>query len=166
MLSRENDLKLIFVKLNIQLKLSRHPIPYKFAYILCLNVNKQYFLTDNENDMISFSSDDELIDALGFVGDGIFRIYIKADSPVPPSNQTPAGPEHFGVVCDGCEGKVFGKRFKCQQCPNYDLCSSCRGTGLHGHHNFSEIESPSFQVRQKFHSRTARGVDLIVKINF
>jgi hypothetical protein len=30
-----------------------------------------------------------------------------------------------GVVCDGCDKEILNKRFKCQTCPDYDLCSSC-----------------------------------------
>ena len=33
---------------------------------------------------------------------------------------------HFGVVCDGCGATpIKGPRFKCQSCPDYDLCETC-----------------------------------------
>ena len=35
------------------------------------------FLPDPENDIICFSSDDELVEALGFVQDGVFRVHVK-----------------------------------------------------------------------------------------
>lgn len=34
-------------------------------------------ITDTDNEYISFSSDEEQTEALGFVTDGIFKVYIK-----------------------------------------------------------------------------------------
>ena len=32
---------------------------------------------------------------------------------------------HVNVTCDGCNmAPIVGSRFKCAECPNYDLCSS------------------------------------------
>jgi len=109
---------------------------------------------DSENDLVWFSSDEELIQALGFVDDGVFRIYIEevpesgaqssrkscgASSNADGAKDVP----HPGVKCDGCEGPIFGIRFKCQTCPNFDLCEGCRGTGLHGEHAFDDIPTPA-----------------------
>lgn len=33
--------------------------------------------------------------------------------------------EHCNILCDNCDGKVFGFRYKCTICPDYDLCSKC-----------------------------------------
>lgn len=33
--------------------------------------------------------------------------------------------EHYNILCDNCDGKVFGFRYKCTVCPDYDLCSKC-----------------------------------------
>lgn len=39
---------------------------------------------------------------------------------------------HYGVVCDGCGQKPLrGNRFKCKECPDFDLCESCRESGVH-----------------------------------
>ena len=45
-----------------------------------LLISYSLFPTDQDGDYIAFSSDDELTEALGFVNDAIFRIYIKGNS--------------------------------------------------------------------------------------
>ena len=49
---------------------------------------------------------------------------------------------HPGVVCDGCDSPIQGPRFKCLVCPNYDLCRTCEGKGLHMQHDKMKIASP------------------------
>lgn len=49
---------------------------------------------------------------------------------------------HPNVICDGCEGPVVGARFKCTVCPNYDLCSTCEGKGIHKEHNMVMFRNP------------------------
>lgn len=42
--------------------------------------------------------------------------------------------EHRGVTCDGCgESPILGPRFKCEVCPDFDLCGNCypRQESLH-----------------------------------
>lgn len=52
------------------------------------------------------------------------------------------GQVHPLVTCDGCEGQVIGSRFKCSVCPDYDLCSTCEGKGLHAQHQLLRIRNP------------------------
>lgn len=40
------------------------------------------------------------------------------------------------VVCDGCSGPIFGNRYKCEICSNYDLCHHCKTRGVHRDHSF------------------------------
>ncbi|KAA0709191.1 Sequestosome-1 Protein kinase C-zeta-interacting protein [Triplophysa tibetana] len=65
----------------------------------------------------------------------------------PPGHPHPGPPHHspmlhHGVTCDGCEGAVAGTRFKCTVCPDYDLCSTCQGKGLHKEHPLLPIFHP------------------------
>ena len=53
------------------------------------------------------------------------------------------GEPHKGVKCDGCKTEVRGIRYKCSKCPNYDLCSVCKGR------NFHLVTSLSIQIKQK-----------------
>lgn len=53
---------------------------------------------------------------------------------------------HLGIMCDGCTIQNFsGPRFKCEQCPDFDLCSSCydeRNTHAETGHSFMVIYAP------------------------
>jgi len=40
---------------------------------------------------------------------------------------------HYGITCDGCQkSPIVGRRFKCLQCFNFDLCEDCEAKG-HDH---------------------------------
>ena len=49
---------------------------------------------------------------------------------------------HPGVRCDGCSGPVYGTRYKCTVCPDYDLCERCRSVGKHIEHPKIAIKRP------------------------
>jgi len=41
---------------------------------------------------------------------------------------------HQRVICDGCgKNPIFGTRFKCYECPDFNLCQECEKT-MHKHH--------------------------------
>lgn len=52
------------------------------------------------------------------------------------------GKIHPNVVCDGCDKAISGNRFKCMECPDYDLCGHCERNGLHADHNMMKITRP------------------------
>ncbi|KFV91902.1 Sequestosome-1, partial [Eurypyga helias] len=58
------------------------------------------------------------------------------------SQEPPRDMVHPNVICDGCEGPVVGARFKCTVCPDYDLCSTCEGKGIHKEHHMVMFQSP------------------------
>ena len=49
---------------------------------------------------------------------------------------------HPRVTCDGCSGPVYGTRYKCTVCPNYDLCERCKSMKRHLMHPMTAIRSP------------------------
>lgn len=70
---------------------------------------------------------------------------------------------HPNVICDGCEGPVVGARFKCAVCPDYDLCSTCEGKGVHKEHNMIMFPSPFHQLEVSI-IKKGRYTKIIVKI--
>ncbi|NXU57019.1 SQSTM protein, partial [Turnix velox] len=103
---------------------------------------------DEDGDLIAFSSDEELEMAMPYVQDGVFRVYIKEKKECRREHRSqcsqdpPRDMVHPNVICDGCEGPVVGARFKCTVCPDYDLCSTCEGKGIHKEHNMVMFQSP------------------------
>ncbi|KAF9287969.1 hypothetical protein BGZ68_000991 [Mortierella alpina] len=62
------------------------------------------------------------------------QIIVKVD-------QTP----QYGVVCDGCNNDIHGVRYKCGNCPDYDLCGNCEALPEPIHdpsHIFLKIRKP------------------------
>jgi ribosomal protein S18 acetylase RimI-like enzyme len=54
---------------------------------------------------------------------------ILVSAPLPPAE--PASDVHDDIVCDGCDGAVVGRRWKCAQCEDFDLCDACYATADH-----------------------------------
>ena len=117
-------------------------------------LTSQYFdwLTDAEGDDVIFSSDEELTVALGSIQGDIFRVTIKERAP--EKQRHGQDKVHPRVICDGCEGKVKGIRYKCVTCDDYDLCATCEDKGIHSEHNMIRITSPLHNARAWMVSRT------------
>jgi hypothetical protein len=67
---------------------------------------------DEDNDRITFSSNNELQSALkNYSTNGIIKIFVK-----PKSNSNEQAKEnttvHVGVICDECQGPIVGNRYK------------------------------------------------------
>lgn len=57
---------------------------------------------------------------------------------------TPLGIKHDGTMCDTCRQQpIIGIRWKCAECTNYDLCTTCyHGDKHHLRHRFYRITTP------------------------
>ncbi|KAJ2959011.1 hypothetical protein NQZ79_g5478 [Umbelopsis isabellina] len=50
---------------------------------------------------------------------------------------------HSGVRCDGCEKWIYGVRYKCGNCADFDFCSKCEASANHDpKHVFLKIKRP------------------------
>ncbi|CAD5120366.1 DgyrCDS8939 [Dimorphilus gyrociliatus] len=96
---------------------------------------------DEEGDVINFSTSEELCQAISG-SKNLLKIYLT-DSLDVASNSEPSGQKHPGVICDGCDGDVVGYRYKCLQCPDYDLCWKCEKKNIHVNHVMARITDPS-----------------------
>ncbi|KAK7045925.1 E3 ubiquitin-protein ligase mib1 [Halocaridina rubra] len=56
-------------------------------------------------------------------------------------DSAPTGVKHEGTMCDTCRQQpIFGIRWKCAECSNYDLCSVCYHSDKHNpRHRFYRI---------------------------
>lgn len=70
-------------------------------------------------------------------GGGFWRRHCQREAPAAASAASAApaadGKEvHTRISCDGCGVKpIVGVRYKCQTCPNFDLCEKCEASGSH-----------------------------------
>lgn len=55
-----------------------------------------------------------------------------------------SGIKHDGTMCDTCRQQpIIGIRWKCAECTNYDLCTTCyHGDKHHLRHRFYRITTP------------------------
>jgi len=53
------------------------------------------------------------------------------------------------AICDLCEEKIHGIRWKCMTCDNYDLCNLCRGLNVHNEHPFMQIDTPQQPIPRR-----------------
>nr|AAX09928.1 oxidative stress protein [Aurelia aurita] len=115
------------------------------VYPSLLRKNFQLFWRDEEEELVAFSSDEELVIALGSSSGDNFRVYIKVQAPSDSTDgATPnQKAKHPGVVCDVCDKGIEGTRFKCLACPDYDLCSGCESKGFHPEHEMLRMRTPN-----------------------
>ncbi|KAG8227571.1 hypothetical protein J437_LFUL000671, partial [Ladona fulva] len=80
-------------------------------------------------------------------------------------DSAPTGVKHDGAMCDTCRQQpIFGIRWKCGECGNYDLCSSCYHGDKHNlRHRFYRIttlgsERVLLEPRRKSKKIAVRGI--------
>lgn len=106
---------------------------------------------DDEGEYVAFSSDEELVMALGSADSkDHFRIYIEISKDSADGLSGENKSKHPGVVCDVCDKDIEGTRFKCLSCPDYDLCGACEAKGFHPEHEMLRIRTPGRHPMQGF----------------
>ncbi|XP_058117166.1 E3 ubiquitin-protein ligase MIB1 [Anopheles ziemanni] len=80
-------------------------------------------------------------------------------------DSAPTGIKHEGTMCDTCRQQpIFGIRWKCAECNNYDLCSICYHSDKHHlRHRFHRITTPGgektlLEPRRKTKKIAVRGI--------
>lgn len=59
------------------------------------------------------------------------RVVTNNDLTIAKLKRFYADEKHESTTCDGCKEEGFtGLRFKCDTCPDYDLCYKCASTGV------------------------------------
>ncbi|KAK5168139.1 uncharacterized protein LTR77_006707 [Saxophila tyrrhenica] len=53
------------------------------------------------------------------------------------------------AICDGCDKKILGVRYKCLNCPDWDYCTECHKNArhVHPHHRFAPLYEPIAEPR-------------------
>ncbi|CAD8205357.1 unnamed protein product [Paramecium octaurelia] len=96
------------------------------------NFKLTYF--DNENDEISLSCQEDL-QVLVDEAHHTVKLYVV----VPQQQEKMIHPNH---TCDGCQKQpIVGARFKCLECPDFDLCESCHSKNIHNNHKSFKISN-------------------------
>lgn len=122
---------------------------------------------DNDLDNVVISSDEELQIALSETQGSQIRkffltLYSDYEQQGTQASTSEQGVRHNGVTCDGCEKGVYGFRYKCIQCPDYDLCMDCEAQSLHPEHCMLRIPIP-MQWKNHYTRRLARHMNRLHK---
>lgn len=124
---------------------------------------------DEDGDNVKISCDEEVMTMLALASGPLIKLYVhvengpKEGKDVPHRHHLfsmtfPPQPEpafvmnlepglHAGVVCDSCQRRVLGFRYKCITCEDFDLCSACEAHGAHNEHCFVRLPNPQMPLR-------------------
>jgi hypothetical protein len=72
---------------------------------------------------------------LPFITEEVARFLKEGPKPkAVPSQSAPSQVVHFNVICDNCQQEnITGVRYRCTECPDFDLCEKCEATVEHPH---------------------------------
>jgi len=106
---------------------------------------------DSDNDEITITSDEDLIMAYTEMVTPVKVLYVTVmeqfeggpGGDFMSRNEEVRPPSR--VVCDVCSKVITTFRYKCLQCPDYDLCADCEHKGNHSRHvmlRVTDVELP------------------------
>lgn len=52
------------------------------------------------------------------------------------------GIHHQGILCDVCDKDIYGFRYKCLDCDEFDMCMDCEPKQIHKEHLLLRITNP------------------------
>eukprot|EP01080_Neovahlkampfia_damariscottae_P008775 gene8775-723_t len=100
------------------------------------------YYRDLDDDWVNLDTQEDLTHAFDFTSGNTLTLKIEFEKTKKESKNDPI---HTNFGCDGCQANpIIGIRFKCVQCPDYDLCQLCydKKHQLHSNHLFKKIEKP------------------------
>lgn len=50
--------------------------------------------------------------------------------------------QHEGILCDVCDKDIYGFRYKCLDCEEFDMCMDCEPMQIHNKHLLLRITNP------------------------
>lgn len=65
------------------------------------------------------------------------------------SVNTDPGVCHEGLTCNNCLSDIYGNRYNCVECEDYDLCMPCEQTQVHTHHIMVRYAKPDDNQRSE-----------------
>jgi len=154
-LKEENELRRFVVDKEVSTSFSY--LQEKLCLVFPQLKQKIFSITwkDEDGDMVTISTDEELIIALTEMAGPVYKltVIIKSEKKT-EDNSSDATQVHLGVVCDACEKTpITGHRYKCVVCDDFDLCGSCEAAGRHPGHNMIRISSPEMVFPQRLFKR-------------
>jgi len=152
-LKEENELRRFMVDKEVSTSFSY--LQEKLCLVFPQLKQKIFSITwkDEDEDMVTISTDEELIIALTEMAGPVYKltVNITSEKKIDSSDATQV---HLGVVCDACEKTpITGHRYKCVVCDDFDLCGSCEAAGRHPGHNMIRISSPEMVFPQRLFKR-------------
>uniref|UniRef100_A0A0R3RUE4 ZZ-type domain-containing protein n=1 Tax=Elaeophora elaphi TaxID=1147741 RepID=A0A0R3RUE4_9BILA len=116
---------------------------------------------DEEGDIIHFSTHEELRCALQNAKNNQLRIQTIEDFPQSEKGKSSRDTKkenktmkevHPFVTCNRCDQPLYGIRYKCCVCDDYDLCEECEKDGTHPDHamvRYATPRTPKVDVRPR-----------------
>lgn len=118
-ITKENDIRRISILQTIPYPEFLQTLGYLFGPLPDGYVLKYI---DEEKDLVSITNERELREAFSSFNGSVLKISV-----IPPvtEEETDGGPAYHEAYCNHCGVDIYGVRFKCGNCADFDLCETC-----------------------------------------